>query len=67
MTQPASEYRGTVLWSALQAIVTELAATGEVAINTGPDYVIAYLCHELVARKVVTEAALQPRRGSERS
>lgn len=62
MKQPASEYRDSVVWSALQRILADLTTTGEIAINTAPDYVVAYVCRELVARKAVTEAALRPRR-----
>lgn len=67
MKLPASEYRDTVLWSAVQAILTELTTTGEVAIHTAPDYAIAYICHELVARKAIAEAALAPRRPAKES
>jgi hypothetical protein len=62
MKQPASEYRDSILWFALQGIVADLTTTGEIAINTAPDYVIAYLCQELVAKKMVSEAALRSRR-----
>ena len=59
--QPISEYRDSALWSALHAIFAELVATREITINTGPDYVTAHVCRELVAKKVVTESALRPR------
>jgi hypothetical protein len=62
MKQPASEYRDSMLWFALQSIVADLTTTGEIAINTGPDYVIAYVCRELVAKKMVSEAGLRSRR-----
>ena len=62
MKQPESEYRDSVLWSSLHAIIAELTATGEIAINTAPDYVVAYVCRELVATKAIAEAALRPRR-----
>ncbi len=52
-------HRETQLWSAVEAALSELIATREVSINTAPDYVIAYLCQELVAKKLVVEAALQ--------
>ena len=65
MKQPASEYRDSMLWFALQAIVTDLTTTGEIAINTAPDYVIAYVCRELVAKKMVSETGLRPRRGTD--
>lgn len=61
MRQPASEYRDSVLWSTVQAILADLTTTGEIAINTAPDYVIAYVCRELVAKKAIAEAALRTR------
>jgi len=65
MKQPGSEYRDSMLWSALQAIVSDLTTTGEIGIHTAPDYVIAYLCRELVAKKMVSEGALRSRRVSD--
>jgi hypothetical protein len=65
MKQPASEYRDSILWFAVQGIVEDLTTSGEIAINTAPDYVIAYLCRELAAKKMVSESALRPRRGAE--
>ena len=64
MKQPASEYRDSILWSALRAILADLTTSGEIAVNTAPDYVIAYICRELVAKKAVTEAALSIRRAA---
>jgi hypothetical protein len=58
MTPPRSYFRGTPLWRAVAAIVTELQATGEVKLETAPDYVIDYLCRELVAKKLVTDSAI---------
>ena len=53
---PFSEYRDTPLWSALEGIVTELTASRELTVNTAPDYVIGYLCRELVAKNLVVSA-----------
>ena len=53
-----SEFRHTPLWAAVASTVAELKATGEVQIETGDEYVIEYLCRELVAKHVVTEAAV---------
>ncbi len=52
-SRPFAEYRNSRLWSAVEASITELIATKELAINTAPDYVIGYLCQELVAKKLV--------------
>jgi hypothetical protein len=51
------QYRDSALWRALDEIVSELKATGEVSLNTAPDYVIGYLCAELTARKMVSPGA----------
>jgi len=37
--------------------VSELQATGELQVDTDVDYVIDYLCRELVAKGVVKSAA----------
>jgi hypothetical protein len=53
--RPFAEYRNTPLWSAVEAIVTELVASRELSMNTAPDYVIGYVCRELVAKKLVVD------------
>ncbi|HEV8496761.1 MAG TPA: hypothetical protein VGQ56_07870 [Gemmatimonadaceae bacterium] len=58
MKQPSSEYRDTRLWETLEAIFAELNATGEVTVNTAPDYAIAHICRELAAKKLITTEAL---------
>jgi hypothetical protein len=54
MTRPRSQYRDTPLWMALEAAIAELTSSREIVINTAPEYVIDYLCQELVAKKLVT-------------
>lgn len=56
--RPYDEYKDTVLWSAIEELVAELSATGEVAVNTAPQYVIGYICRELAAKKIVVAEAL---------
>jgi len=63
--ESASEFRDSILWTAVGSILAELNSTGEIVINTSPSYVIAYVCQELSAKKLVTAEALQARRGSE--
>lgn len=58
-TRPYTEYRDTPLWHALELAITELQATHEISVATAPDYVIGYLCRELVARRVVGADALR--------
>lgn len=55
-----AEYRNTPLWTALESAIDELAASRELSVNTAPEYVIEYLCRELVAKKL---AVVSPREG----
>jgi hypothetical protein len=52
------EYRNTPLWRALAVIVAELEATGEIKVETAPDYVVGYMCRELAAKWVIASIAL---------
>ena len=52
-SQRFAEYRHTPLWDALEATIAELSSTNEITVNTAPDYVIDYLCRELVAKKLI--------------
>jgi hypothetical protein len=52
--RPYDEYRNSALWSALEHTIRELIATREITVNTAPEYVIGYLCRELMAKRVVT-------------
>ena len=58
MIQPRSQFRNTPLWAAMASTLAELQTTGEVRIDTEADYVIDYLCRELVAKRVVTSEAI---------
>jgi len=52
-THPPSPYRNTPLWAALQVAIAELTGSREITVNTAPDYIVAHLCGELVAKKFV--------------
>ncbi len=54
-----SEFKDTALWSAVADTIAELIATGEIAVNTAPEYVIGYVCRELAAKQVVTVGAVR--------
>ena len=56
-SHPVAEYRHTPLWAALESAISELAASHELSVNTAPEYVIEYLCRELVAKRLVVPAA----------
>lgn len=51
--RPFDEYRDTRLWAAVEASIDELVATREISVNTAREYVVGYLCRELIAKKVV--------------
>ena len=55
-SRPFAEYRDTPLWAAVEVIIAQLADSREVSVNTAPDYVIGYLCRELVAKKLIVAA-----------
>jgi len=57
MSRARSQYKHTPLWAAVANTIAELQATGEVQVDTEVEYVIDYLCRELVAKNVVTPAA----------
>lgn len=50
---PFAPYQDTRLWAALEATIGELASSREITLNTAPEYVIGFLCRELVAKKLV--------------
>ena len=58
MAHAFAEYRGTPVWRALSDALAELEATGEIKVETAPDYVIGYLCQELAVKWVVASSAL---------
>ena len=53
MIRPRSEYRDTPLWAALEGAITELSSSQEIVVNTAAEYVIDYLCQELLEKNVV--------------
>ena len=54
-----AEHRHTPLWAALESAIAELAASHELSVNTAPEYVIEYLCRELLAKKLVVLSATE--------
>ena len=63
MSLPYSEFRNTPLWSALERMLADLQASGEISIATAPEYVIGFMCRELAARQIITDRALAPTPG----
>jgi hypothetical protein len=59
-SRPFAEYRDTRLWAALDASISELIATREISVNTATDYVIGYICRELVAKKLIVAEETSP-------
>lgn len=58
-SRPFDEYRNSPLWKALEASIAELVTSREVSVNTAPDYVVGFLCQELVAKKLVDPVGIQ--------
>ena len=58
MAHQFDEYKDTPLWRVVAAAVAELEATRELTVSTAPDYVIGYLCQQLVAGRTTAETAL---------
>jgi hypothetical protein len=54
-----AEYRDTPLWHTVAAAVAELEDAGEIVVATAPEYVIGYLCQQLVVRQSVAPEALR--------
>ena len=52
-TRPFAEHRNTRLWSAVDDAINELIATHEISVNTASDYVVGFICRELVAKKLI--------------
>jgi hypothetical protein len=59
-SRPFGKHRNTRLWSAIEESITELVATREITVNTASDYVVGYLCRELVAKKLIASEESQP-------
>ncbi len=57
MSDLFARYRDPPLWDAVAASIVELSSTREITVNTAPDYVIGYLCRELVAKKLIAGAS----------
>jgi hypothetical protein len=57
MSRTRSQFQHTPLWAAVANTIAEPQSTGEVRVDTEVDYVIDYLCRELVAKRVVTPEA----------
>jgi hypothetical protein len=67
MRQRSTDHGDSQLWSAVEAIVAELEATGEIVVNTDPGYIVAFTCRELVSKKLVTPRALESHDGQPRT
>jgi hypothetical protein len=58
-SKPFAEFRDTPLWHTIAEAVAELETTREIAVATAPEYVIGFLCQQLVTRQVVVPDALR--------
>ena len=57
MEHPYSQYERTPLWEAIDAAISTLEQNRDVELATAREYVIGYLCQQLVARLVVKPAS----------
>lgn len=57
---PFAEHRGTQLWDAVEDSINELVTTREVSVHTARDYVVGYLCRELVAKRLILSTSPEP-------
>jgi hypothetical protein len=57
-SRPFPEYQHTLLWRAVERALADLQRSGELTVETAPEYVIGYLCQELAARQVLADGAL---------
>lgn len=58
MAHAFAQYRDTPLWRVLADALAELEATREISVATGADYVVGYLCQQLVAGRITGPTAL---------
>jgi len=58
MAHAFEEYKDTPLWRVIAAAVAELEATREITVATAPEYVIGYICQQIVAGRIATSSAL---------
>ena len=58
MARARSKFQHSPLWAAVANTISEMQATGELRVDTDVDYVIDHLCRELVAKQMVTSAAI---------
>ena len=52
------EYHDTRVWRTVADALDELQKNGSVTIQTAPDYVIGYICQQLIVRKLVGPEAM---------
>lgn len=58
-TTQYDQFRDTPLWRAVSDIVSRLESSGEIKVETAPDYVVGFMCQELAAKWVVVSDALR--------
>lgn len=53
------QFRHTPLWRAVADIVQRLESSGELKVETAPEYVVGFVCQELAAKWVVAADSLR--------
>ena len=59
MNHPYVEFEKTPLWKTLEKAISDLQENQDVKLTTAQQYVIGYLCKQLVKRKLVAATAIK--------
>ena len=59
MNHPYVEFEKTPLWKTLHKAISDLQENRDVELTTAEQYVVGYLCKQLVKRKFVVETAIK--------
>lgn len=59
MTQQYNQFIDTPVWRTVAAAIAELEKNKDLTITTAPEYVVGFLCQQLVVRRIVGPAALE--------
>ncbi len=59
MTQQYNQFIDTPVWRTVAAAIAELEKNKDLMITTAPEYVVGFLCQQLVVRRIVGATALE--------
>ena len=58
MNHPYSKFENTALWKTIDDTLSELEQNQDVQITTAREYVVGYLCKQLVHQKLVAKSSV---------